>query len=121
MNGVNDGPIQNQLSGMGRLNLFSSDLALTADNSGFEGDIQIDPQSELTVSNASNLGKAAVSNNGYLIINNSDDWTLSNDITGSGSVRKEGHGTLSITNDTLWNGKTETTKGSCTWARRILS
>lgn len=57
LNGVNDGPIQNQLSGMGRLNLFSSDLALTADNSGFEGDIQIDPQSELTVSNASNLGK----------------------------------------------------------------
>ena len=111
LNGVNDGPIQNQLSGMGRLNLFSSDLALTADNSGFEGDIQIDPQSELTVSNASNLGKAAVSNNGYLIINNSDDWTLSNDITGSGSVRKEGHGTLSITNDTLWNGKTEINEG----------
>ena len=75
LNGVNDGPIQNQLSGMGRLNLFSSDLALTADNSGFEGDIQIDPKSELTVSNASNLGKAAVSNNGYLIINNSGDWT----------------------------------------------
>ncbi|WP_418304598.1 hypothetical protein [Parasutterella excrementihominis] len=111
LNGVNDGPIQNQLSGMGRLNLSSSDLALTADNSGFEGDIQIDPQSELTVSNASNLGKAAVSNNGYLIINNSDDWTLSNDITGSGSVRKEGHGTLSITNDTLWNGKTEINEG----------
>ena len=109
LNGVNDGPIQNQLSGMGRLNLFSSNLALTADNSGFEGDIQIDPKSELTVSNASNLGKAAVSNNGYLIINNSGDWTLSNDITGSGSVRKEGHGTLSITNDTLWNGKTEGT------------
>ena len=75
LNGVNDGPIQNQLSGMGRLNLSSSDLALTADNSGFEGDIQIDPKSELTVSNASNLGKAAVSNNGYLIINNSGDWT----------------------------------------------
>jgi len=75
LNGVNDGPIQNQLSGMGRLNLFSSNLALTADNSGFEGDIQIDPKSELTVSNASNLGKAAVSNNGYLIINNSGDWT----------------------------------------------
>lgn len=111
LNGVNDGPIQNQLSGMGRLNLFSSDLALTADNSGFEGDIQIDPQSELTVSNASNLGKAAASNNGYLIINNSDDWTLSNDITGSGSVRKEGHGTLSIINDTLWNGKTEINEG----------
>lgn len=111
LNGVNDGPIQNQLSGMGRLNLFSSNLALTADNSGFEGDIQIDPKSELTVSNASNLGKAAVSNNGYLIINNSGDWTLSNDITGSGSVRKEGHGTLSITNDTLWNGKTEINEG----------
>lgn len=75
LNGVNDGPIQNQLSGMGRLNLFSSNLALTADNSGFEGDIQIDPKSELTVSNASNLGKATVSNNGYLIINNSGDWT----------------------------------------------
>ena len=75
LNGVNDGPIQNQLSGMGRLNLFSSNLALTADNSGFEGDIQIDPKPELTVSNASNLGKAAVSNNGYLIINNSGDWT----------------------------------------------
>lgn len=111
LNGVNDGPIQNQLSGMGRLNLFSSNLALTADNSGFEGDIQVDPKSELTVSNASNLGKAAVSNNGYLIINNSGDWTLSNDITGSGSVRKEGHGTLSITNDTLWNGKTEINEG----------
>ena len=121
LNGVNDGPIQNQLSGMGRLNLFSSNLALTADNSGFEGDIQIDPKSELTVSNASNLGKAAVSNNGYLIINNSGDWTLSNDITGSGSVRKEGHGTLSITNDTLGTEKQKSTKGSYTWARRILS
>lgn len=61
LNGVNDGPIQNQLSGMGRLNLFSSNLALTADNSGFEGDIQIDPKSELTVSNASNqIGRAHV-------------------------------------------------------------
>lgn len=26
-------------------------------------------------------------------------------------MRKEGHGTLSITNDTLWNGKTEINEG----------
>lgn len=105
------GALQNQLLGAGSLNLTNSETALTADNSEFSGQINIDPQSRLTVSSGLNLGMAQVANDGYLVVNNQDDWNLSNSISGDGSIRKEGKGKLVITNDTEWRGRTEVEDG----------
>lgn len=105
------GALQNQLLGTGSLNLTNSETALTADNSEFSGQINIDPQSRLTVSSGLNLGMAQVANDGYLVVNNQDDWNLSNSISGDGSIRKEGKGKLVIINDTEWRGRTEVEDG----------
>ncbi|QHM90250.1 autotransporter-associated beta strand repeat-containing protein [Acetobacter pasteurianus] len=60
------------------------------------------------VTDASNLAGGNVVNNAKLVINQSSSATLASQITGSGSLVKEGSGTLDITGDT--SGMTGTTK-----------
>ncbi|GCD54278.1 autotransporter-associated beta strand repeat-containing protein [Acetobacter pasteurianus] len=60
------------------------------------------------VTDASNLAGGNVVNNAKLVINQSSSATLASQITGSGSLVKEGSGTLDITGDI--SGMTGTTK-----------
>lgn len=57
------------------------------------------------------LGTGVVVNNGALVFNRSDD-TTANTISGSGSVRKEGAGTVTLTGNNTYSGATTINAGT---------
>jgi len=57
------------------------------------------------------LGSGAVTNNARLIINRSDDITLANAISGSGSLTQAGSGTTTLTGDNGYTGGTTINAG----------
>lgn len=60
---------------------------------------------------AGTLGTGAVVNNGALVFNRSDD-TTANTISGTGSVRKEGAGTVTLTGNNTYSGATTINAGT---------
>ncbi|WP_395730163.1 autotransporter-associated beta strand repeat-containing protein [Prosthecobacter sp.] len=57
------------------------------------------------------LGSGAVTDNGSLIINRSDDITVDNAISGSGSLTQAGSGTTTLTGDNGYTGSTTINAG----------
>ncbi len=58
------------------------------------------------------LGTGPVTNNGWLAIYRSDDVTIANDITGTGSLRKMGTNTVTLTGSISYRGTTEVDAGT---------
>lgn len=95
------GTLVNNLSGSGVANINNSSVVLAGNNSGFTADAQfnVDGTSQLTATEANNLGKANVdlSTNAGLNINTATDWELVNNVSGTGDLNKSGAGTTTIT------------------------
>ncbi|WP_082321432.1 autotransporter outer membrane beta-barrel domain-containing protein [Xanthomonas phaseoli] len=90
-----NGVLVNALSGGGRLSIDPSDITLSGDNRQFSGTMEIaDAGSVLRVTGPSNLGAAAITNAGTFVVDTSEDWSLNNLVTGSGSFIKDGNGVL---------------------------
>ncbi|SON78217.1 autotransporter outer membrane beta-barrel domain-containing protein [Xanthomonas phaseoli] len=90
-----NGVLVNALSGGGRLSIDPSDITLSGDNRQFSGTMEIaDAGSALRVTGPSNLGAAAITNAGTFVVDTSEDWSLNNLVTGSGSFIKDGNGVL---------------------------
>ncbi|MBE5253298.1 hypothetical protein [Mixta mediterraneensis] len=98
------GVLYNSLSDAGKVALNASDVALAGDNSGFSGTFAVDNASTLSVSAVRQLGTAAVANNGKLVLNADDSWTLKNSVTGSGSV--------TLDEAAQWTGATDINAGA---------
>lgn len=105
------GVLYNSLSDAGKVALNAGDVALAGDNSGFSGTFAVDNASTLSVSAARQLGTAAVANNGKLVLNADDSWTLKNSVTGSGSVVKNGSGSVTLYETSQWTGATDINAG----------
>ncbi|NEG81057.1 autotransporter outer membrane beta-barrel domain-containing protein [Pantoea agglomerans] len=105
------GVLYNSLSDAGKIALNSSDVVLTGDNSGFSGTFAIDRASTLSISSARQLGTAAVTDNGKLVLNAEDSWALTNSVTGSGSVVKNGSGSVMLDEAAQWTGDTDINAG----------
>lgn len=92
------GAFLNTLAGQqGQVSLTqASDLTLGNDNQNFAGRFAIDADSALTVSDTQQLGTASVNNDGKLVVDNTDSMALTNTVQGSGSLIKQGSGTLTI-------------------------
>ncbi|MCC4605541.1 autotransporter outer membrane beta-barrel domain-containing protein [Xanthomonas campestris] len=106
-----NGTLVNALSGAGVLSIDPSDITLSGDNSQFTGTMQIaDAGSVLRVTGPSNLGAAAITNAGTLAVDTSEDWSLNNLVTGSGSFIKDGSGMLT-TGSTLQSAGAITVEG----------
>ena len=58
------------------------------------------------------LGQGTVTNNGSLFFNRSDDLTASNNISGSGSLTKQGAGVLTLSGTNTYTGKTAVNGGT---------
>ena len=106
------GSLGNNLSGTGTVSLLSSDTRLSGNNSSYSGRFVVDESSQLTVSETENLGAASVNNSGTLVLNSATGWQLTNDVSGSGNVRKTGSGSLTIGNNAVWTGQTDIDAGT---------
>lgn len=106
------GQLVNAISDAGSVVLQNnSDIIASGDNSLFSGLFDINNASQLTVSQAANLGTASVTNNGSLVLNSDADWALANSVTGSGSLTKNGTGTVSLTPSAAYTGQTDIKAG----------
>ncbi|HFV8087249.1 TPA: autotransporter outer membrane beta-barrel domain-containing protein [Escherichia coli] len=106
------GSLGNNLSGTGTVSLLSSDTQLSGNNSGYSGLFVVDESSQLTASATENLGTASVNNSGTLVLNSATGWQLTNDVSGSGTVRKTGSGSLTVGNNAVWTGQTDIDAGT---------
>ena len=108
-----NGVLSNSLTGNGSLSLQDSALVTLANTaSTFAGDINIATGSQLTAQAAGSLGTASVVDNGNLVLNTPSDWTLTNAISGSGSVNKTGAGSLTVGKEQTWRGDTHISQGA---------
>ncbi|CQJ14530.1 autotransporter outer membrane beta-barrel domain-containing protein [Yersinia mollaretii] len=106
------GQLANAISDAGSVVLEdNSDITLSGNNSLFSGLFDITGGSQLTASQAEHLGTAAVTNDGSLVLNSTSDWLLANSITGSGTLTKNGSGTVSLTQTAAYTGQTDINAG----------
>ena len=109
------GTLANALSGTGVVGLQgASAVTLSGDNSGFGGSFTVDNTSSLTAGTAQNLGTAAVSNDGALVLDSATDWTFTNVVSGSGTLEKAGSGNVSIGSNNTYTGGTTVSAGTLT-------
>lgn len=105
------GTLDNTLVGEGVLKKDGSDsLTLTADNSDYSGDIVI-AGGTLIANETKSLGTSNITDNGVLQL---DSGTLSNQITGTGSLLKDGSGSLVMSSDNSYSGGTVIKDGEVT-------
>ncbi|MES0259624.1 autotransporter outer membrane beta-barrel domain-containing protein [Citrobacter portucalensis] len=103
------GLLDNTLTGDGSLiKTGDNKLTLTCDNHGYHGDTVI-MSGTLMANNADSLGTGNVANSGVLQLN---EGTLENNITGSGSLVKDGSGELTVSGDNHYSGGTVIADGT---------
>jgi outer membrane autotransporter protein len=106
--------VDNLISGTGHLRQSGSGtLVLTADNT-YTGGTTIS-SGTLQVGDggtSGSLGTGNVTNNALLVFDRSDDITVGNQISGSGSFRKEGEGRLTLTGNNTYSGSTTINEGT---------
>lgn len=107
------GTFANALSGSGAVHLTNGAVvAVAADNSAFAGEYNIDSGTAMSVSSPTNLGTSTLADNGSLIINTATDWTLSNAVSGTGDLIKQGTGTLTAGDALNYTGQTQVQAGT---------
>lgn len=111
------GLLRNQLTGSGTTEIAqTSDAQLTADNSGFSGRFTTDANSTLRASRAEHIGSAAIENAGTLVLTHNDGkqpWDLTNSVTGTGTLVKQGAGRITLTGKSAqYTGTTEIQNGT---------
>lgn len=111
------GLLRNQLTGSGTTEIAqTSDAQLTADNSGFSGRFTTDANSTLRASRAEHIGSAAIENAGTLVLMHNDGkqpWDLTNSVTGTGTLVKQGAGRITLTDKSAqYTGTTEIQNGT---------
>ncbi|WP_324625570.1 autotransporter outer membrane beta-barrel domain-containing protein [Acinetobacter sp. MD2(2019)] len=108
------GNLVNALSNNGVVNVAgTSDVVLSADNSQFSGDFNIDPTASLTAAEQKHLGDATINDDGKLVLADTSDWTIHNTIQGTGDVYKTGANIVELTNNSAqYTGATYVQNGS---------
>ncbi len=94
------------ISGTGALTKTGNGSLILSANNTYTGVTTISAGT-LQIGNSSTSGSIAstsIVNNGILIYDRSDAFTVSTPISGSGSVKKSGTGTLTITNENTYTG-----------------
>ena len=101
--------VNGQITGANGLNETGPGTLVLANANAYTGGTTISTASTLQVGNGGTtgaLGAGNVTNNGILIFNRGDNLTVSNPISGPGSVRQSGAGTLTLTGNNTHTGDT---------------
>ena len=107
------GSLGNNLSGTGTVSLLSSDTQLSGNNSGYSGLFIVDESSQLTVHQQPRIWGCIREQQRNLCAeqcNRPGNWT--NDVSGSGTVRKTGSGSLTVGNNAARTGQTDIDAGT---------
>lgn len=113
-NRSNETLVNNNISGSGSLAHEGTGTLILTGNNTYAGMTTI-TNGTLQVGNGGTtgtLGSGNVTNNGALVFDRSDSLTVSNYITGSGSLAHVGDGTLILTADNNYTGITAITNGT---------
>lgn len=114
-NRSDDITVANIITGSGNLQqLGSNTLTLTADNS-YTGTTTISSNGTVQVGNggtSGSLGSGAVINGGGLVFNRSDSLTVSNAISGAGTLTNAGSGTTILLGNNTYSGLTVINAGT---------
>ncbi|KEY60479.1 outer membrane protein IcsA autotransporter [Serratia sp. DD3] len=94
------GNLVNNLQGNGSASFNeNAKVILTGNNTDFSGTFTTNSNAMLIATNAQNFGSGSVLNNSVLALDVLDDyWQLNTAISGPGTLIKQGHGTLQISN-----------------------
>ena len=98
--------IANQIGGNGSVIVTNGGVTFTADNT-YAGTTTINSNATVQVGNggaAGSLGKGNIANDGALVFNRSDAVTVSNQISGSGSLAQSGPDTLILAANNTYTG-----------------
>ncbi|GKX60097.1 autotransporter outer membrane beta-barrel domain-containing protein [Leminorella grimontii] len=97
------GGLFNSLKGSSGDVLLTSgaDVSLAGDNGDYAGTFTTTAGTTLTATVSEQLGTATVNNDGSLVLNTSDVWTLTNDVGGTGTLVKRGVGTVQLDDDNV--------------------
>ncbi|MFO6298606.1 autotransporter family protein [Rahnella selenatireducens] len=100
--------------GKGNLIIDNGIFNANGDNAAFGGTFVINEGATLVVEQNKNLGSSAatVNDNGLLQINNNTDWALTQAVTGTGGLNKNGTGTLIVNHGLTYTGDTHVSQGT---------
>lgn len=102
--------MSNNLSGKGEVSFSESNVALEGITAGLAVTLNWIKHTISCVSRRPSRG-ATIHNQGDLILNSMDDWTLQNQVDGSGIVIKQGRGTITLTANSAYTGTTDIQQG----------
>jgi len=106
LNGA-QGTFANSLSEAGNLQLQNkATVQLSGNNAQYTGAFTLAEDTTLAANKAEQLGAGRVSNDGKLILDVANDWSLKNLIGGSGELIKQGSGTLKLLENVVTAGNT---------------
>jgi autotransporter family porin len=111
--GLATATLVNALQGSGNTLLSdAADVTLSGNNSAYAGTFTTQTGTTLTATQGDNFGAASVLNAGSLVLNTAGDWDLTTPISGSGSIMKQGSGTVQISNSLVSAGMTTVQSGA---------
>ncbi|VXC99902.1 conserved hypothetical protein [Enterobacterales bacterium 8AC] len=111
--GLSAATLVNALQGSGNTVLSDgASVTLGGNNSAYVGTFTTQTGTTLTATQGDNFGAASVLNAGSLVLNTAGYWDLTTPISGSGSLMKQGSGTVLIGNSPVSAGMTTVQSGT---------
>ncbi|MHA7846041.1 autotransporter outer membrane beta-barrel domain-containing protein [Serratia sp. D1N4] len=111
--GLATATLVNALQGSGNTRLSdAANVTLSGNNSAYAGTFTTQTGTTLTATHGDNFGSASVLNAGSVVLNTAGDWDLTTPISGSGSIVKQGSGTVHINNSLVSAGMTTVQSGA---------
>ncbi len=106
--------LSNPISGTGSLTKQGNGIATLTSNNTYSGTTTISAGTLQAGNNGTtgSLGTGALTNNASFVINRSDNFTLSNPISGTGSLTKQGNGIATLTSNNTYSGTTTINAGT---------
>jgi autotransporter-associated beta strand protein len=114
VNRSNDLTIANAISGTGTLTKQRANVLTLTQNNTYSGSTTISEGTTQIGNNSTTgtFGTGAITNNGVIIVNRSNDLTIANAISGSGSLTKIGSGILTLAGNHTYLGGTTVDAGT---------